>query len=297
MAGCRGRDRARSLALKITTRHQHVVVAPLLNSLTREVASGFGPGLSRCSKQAGDNCPSGRTRIAFSWRCTLLRNAKAARVPRGNGVPVTFGFLIYDGVEPIELAAYGALSIARRITPEVAFFTIAPRSGVVTLANGLRLLPDHSIDDAPRCDILIVAGGPGWERQAQDQRTLQFLKAARAQSRIASLCTGAMILAAGGLLAGRKATTKQQVTPPERSPIELMQQNYPDITVVAASVVDDGITTGGGVSLCIDAMLYLLERELGSGVARETARLLEYTRAWNANGQELPVLVTGRAGS
>jgi transcriptional regulator GlxA family with amidase domain len=106
-----------------------------------------------------------------------------------------------------------------------------------------------------------------------------------------------MILAAGGLLAGRKATTKQQVTPPERSPIELMQQNYPDITVVAASVVDDGITTGGGVSLCIDAMLYLLERELGSGVARETARLLEYTRAWNANGQELPVLVTGRAGS
>ena len=212
-------------------------------------------------------------------------------------MPVTFGFLLYDDVEPIELAAYGVLSIARRITPEIAFFTIAPRHGVVTLANGLRIVADHDIDDAPSCDVLIVAGGPGWESQAQNQRVLEFVKAARGQSRIASICTGAMIVAASGLLAGRKATTKQQVRPPERSPIELMQQCYPDISVVAASVVDDGITTGGGVSLCIDTMLYLLERELGTDIARETARLLEYARAWKANGQELPVLVTGRTAS
>src|SRR6185437_8104709 len=90
----------------------------------------------------------------FSAQC-----AKAARVPGGKGVPVTFGFLLYDGVEPIELAAYGVLSIARRITPEVAFFTIAPRNGVVTLANGLRIVPDYAIDHAPRCDVLIVEGG------------------------------------------------------------------------------------------------------------------------------------------
>lgn len=218
-------------------------------------------------------------------------------MPGGKGVPVTFGFLLYDGVEPIELAAYGVLSIARRITPEVAFFTIAPRNGVVTLANGLRIVPDYAIDHAPRCDVLIVAGGPGWEGQAQDRKVLDFVKAARGQSRIASLCTGAMILAASGLLAGRKATTKRQVRPPERPPIEHMQQGYPEICVEAASVVDDGITTGGGVSLCIDTMLYLLERELGSDIAQETARLLEYARAWKANGQELPVLVTGRTAS
>ncbi len=210
-------------------------------------------------------------------------------------MPVTFGFLLYDGVEPIELAAYGVLSIARRITAEVAFFTIAPRKGIVRLANGLRIVADYDIDDAPTCDVLIVAGGPGWQGQAQDQRILQFVKGARSRSRLVSLCTGAMILAASGVLKGRKATTKQQVIPPERPPMELMQQGYPDITVVEASVVDDGITTGGGVSLCIDTMLYLLERELGSDVARETARLLEYGRAWEANGQELPVLVTGRA--
>lgn len=210
-------------------------------------------------------------------------------------MPVKFGLFIYDGVEPIDLAAYGVLSIARRVTPDIMMFTVAPRSGVVTLANGLRILADHGVDDAPACDVLIVAGGPGWEKQASDDRILNFLKSsARAPSRIASLCTGAMILAASGLLNGRAATTKQQVRSPERSPLELMKVCYPDISVQLASVVDDGITTGGGVSLCIDTMLYLIEREIGKEVARETARLLEYARAWQVNCQELPAIVTKR---
>jgi transcriptional regulator GlxA family with amidase domain len=101
-----------------------------------------------------------------------------------------------------------------------------------------------------------------------------------------------MILAASGVLDGKKATTKREVSPPEPSLLELMRQRYPRIDVNAASLVDcDGITTGGGVSLCIDATLYIIERELGVRVARETARIIEYSRAQEINRREFPSIV------
>ena len=70
-----------------------------------------------------------------------------------------FGIFIYDGVEPIDLATYGVLSMARRIAPEIEICTIAPRAGPVALANGLKVTADYGIDDAPRCDLVIVTGG------------------------------------------------------------------------------------------------------------------------------------------
>jgi transcriptional regulator GlxA family with amidase domain len=101
-----------------------------------------------------------------------------------------------------------------------------------------------------------------------------------------------MILAASGILDGKKATTKREVLPPEPSPLELMRQRYPAIDVAAASPVDcDGIATSGGVSLCIDAVLFIIERALGTRVARETARIIEYSRAQETNRREFPSIV------
>src|SRR6202021_1792465 len=51
--------------------------------------------------------------------------------------------------------------MARRIAPQIEICTIAPRAGLVTLANGLKLTADYGIDDAPSCDLVIVTGGPG----------------------------------------------------------------------------------------------------------------------------------------
>ena len=79
-----------------------------------------------------------------------------------------FGIFIYDGVEPIDLATFGVLSMARRIAPEIEICTIAPRAGPVALANGLKVTADFGIDDAPSCDLVIVTGGPGWTTQAAD---------------------------------------------------------------------------------------------------------------------------------
>ncbi len=73
-----------------------------------------------------------------------------------------FGIFIYGGVEPIDLATFGVLSMARRIAPEIEICTNAPVAGSVALANGLKVTADFGIDNAPRCDLVIVTGGPGW---------------------------------------------------------------------------------------------------------------------------------------
>jgi transcriptional regulator GlxA family with amidase domain len=85
------------------------------------------------------------------------------------------------------------------------------------------------------------------------------------------------------------------VVPPEKPPIELMRTNYPGIDVCEAMLVDTGgVVTGGGVTLCIDTTLHLIAGMLGQHVADETARIMEYQRAWRANRDGFaPVLTPG----
>jgi transcriptional regulator GlxA family with amidase domain len=206
-----------------------------------------------------------------------------------------FGIFIYDGVEPIDLATFGVLSMARRIAPQIEVCTIAPRAGPILLASGLTVTADFGIDEAPACDLVIVTGGPGWTVQAKAAATLDYVRRVHASGRIASVCTGAMILAASGILDHGPATTKREVVPPETSPLQVMHLAYPDIEVREAMLVDrgDGLVTGGGVSLCIDTTLYLLATLLGPDVADETARIMEYQRAWRANRDAFAPILTG----
>lgn len=205
-----------------------------------------------------------------------------------------FGIFIYDGVEPIDLATYGVLSMAKRIRPEIDICTVAPVGGTVELANGLRVIADHGIADVPALDILVVAGGPGWVVQSRAPETLAFIRRQAAAIPIVSVCTGGMILAASGVLDGKPATTKREVVPPEVSPLQLMRREYPQVAAQDAVLVDAGsIVTGGGVALCIDTMLHLLQRLFGAGTAAETARIIEYQRAWTANLERLPPVIAG----
>jgi transcriptional regulator GlxA family with amidase domain len=212
------------------------------------------------------------------------------------GRSVQFGIFIYDGVEPIDLATFGVLSMARRIAPQIAVCTIAPRAGAVALANGLTVIADFGIDDAPACDVVIVTGGPGWTAQANAPATLDFIRRVHASRRIASVCTGGMILAASGVLDGGPATTKRAVAPPESSPLEMMRATYPRIDVREAMLVEgaEGVVTGGGVTLCIDTTLHILANMLGERVADETARVMEYQRAWRANRESFAPVLSGR---
>jgi transcriptional regulator GlxA family with amidase domain len=203
-----------------------------------------------------------------------------------------FGIFIYPDVEPIDLATFGVLSMARRIRPEIELCTIAPCAGEVKLANGLRVIADYDLASAPRLDVLVVTGGPGWQAESGSPETLDFLRQRAAESLIVSVCTGGMILAASGLLDGKAATTKSEVVPPETSPLALLKARYPKVEVRDASVVDENtIITGGGVALCIDTMLHVIARLFGDDSAAETARIIEYSGAWDANREQFPPYV------
>jgi transcriptional regulator GlxA family with amidase domain len=138
----------------------------------------------------------------------------------------------------------------------------------------------------------MLTGGPGWEAEAANEATLEFIRRRSGSAAIASVCTGGLILAATGLLDGRKATTKRAVTGAEQTPLEVMRTRHVDIDVVEARFVDQGdVVTGGGVTLAIDVTLHLVERFYGFAVADETARIIEYRTAWRANKSSLEAIV------
>lgn len=203
-----------------------------------------------------------------------------------------FGLLLYQGVEPIDLATVGVLSMARRVVPQIETVTVAAKGGSVSMSNGLRVTADWSFAEAPKLDVIIVPGGPGWTQACQDKSVLDYLARTAKHARIVSVCTGAMILAAAGLLDGKTATTKVEVVPPEDPPLDVLASRYPSINSRRALVVDEGqIVTGGGVTLCIDTILYIIEREFGVREADEVARIMEYQAARKANTERLATIV------
>ena len=207
-----------------------------------------------------------------------------------------FGVLIYDGVEPIDIGGtVGVVSMARRVLPSVAATVIARQAGPIRLAGGLVVHADHGIDTAPACDVVIVCGGAGWPEAAADPATLRYLRALRPEG-VASVCTGAMILGAAGILDGRVATTRRHTVGMEAvSPLALLGRSGAVQTIVA-QVVDAGVVTGGGVSLAIDATLYLLGRIYGEDAAALVARVIEYDRAYAANNAALGTVITPKSG-
>jgi transcriptional regulator GlxA family with amidase domain len=197
----------------------------------------------------------------------------------------TFGVVVYDGVEPIDVGAtVGVLSMAKRVLPNLAMHIVAKEPGLVTLASGLRMIADFGFADCPPVDVMVVCGGPGWKAQARTAATLAFLRKPQ-DGILASVCTGAMILAAAGVLDGKSATTRRlAVGDEEAAPLSVLRREHPKVDTRDALIVDaDQVVTGGGVSLAIDTMLYLLERLYGKDTAAEIAEVIEYTAAWRAN--------------
>lgn len=206
---------------------------------------------------------------------------------------VRFAVFIYDDVEPIDIGAtFGVLSMAKRVAPHIELFTVSELSGAVRLTNDLMVAAQYGFDDCPEFDAIIVNGGPGWEAQVKNTRTLEFLQRSATNKIVSAVCTGGLILAAAGLLDGLPATTKKEVTGTEHSPLELLASGYPAIDVKTARLVDAGsVITGGGVCLGIDVTLHLIAKTLGEQIASETARIIEYTAALQANEQRMNTVV------
>ncbi|MGD8167207.1 DJ-1/PfpI family protein [Herbiconiux sp. P16] len=187
----------------------------------------------------------------------------------------TIGILLFENVE--ELDAVGPWEVLAYWTlhhPENGYEVrmLADALDPVTCAKGLRLLPDTALADAPPLDVLIYPGGQGTRPRLKDPAELDWVRAQRASvPLLASVCTGALVYAAAGILAGRPATTHW-------ASLDLLAELDPSIAVQPdARFVDDGdVVTASGVSAGIDLALHLVARLAGRERAVEVRRGIQY---------------------
>ena len=146
---------------------------------------------------------------------------------------------------------------------------VAPGGGIVTSRSGLRIVADPL--PAPRgIDTVLVAGGEGTRAAARDPELLQWIREASvAARRTASVCTGSFVLAAAGLLDGRRATTHWAWC-------DLMARSFPEVAVEPDPIFvrDGSLWTSAGVTAGMDLALALVEDDLGPEIALAVARQL-----------------------
>ena len=120
-------------------------------------------------------------------------------------VPLKIGSLLFENLDQIDLT--GPFEVLSRI-PNASHRTYAKSLCPARDLMGLRLMPDATLREAPQLDILHVPGGRGQEALMEDEEVLGWLRAqAEGARKVLSVCTGALILGAAGLLRGKRATT------------------------------------------------------------------------------------------
>jgi transcriptional regulator GlxA family with amidase domain len=164
--------------------------------------------------------------------------------------------------------------VARSPSGEAAFevVTVALDPGEVTARNNLRVVPSGTAESLSGIDILVIPGGPGTRREMTRPPMLHFVRTANAAAEITlSVCTGALLLGAAGLLRGRVATTHWAAMH------ELEALDSGAQLVPGSRVIDNGsLVICAGVSAGLDGALHVVERVVGRAQAKATARAMEY---------------------
>lgn len=189
------------------------------------------------------------------------------------------GFLIYPGFEIVDLAGpldafyYAGRTLGltgRSGEPGYDISVIGWDAGLVRGKCGLEIMAPHRCRDVASLDTLIVVGGEGVFDACADERILDWIctMAGRVR-RLASVCTGAFLLAAAGLLDNRKVTTHWMYS-------DQLAAAYPSLRVEPNRIFvrDGGVYTSGGITAGIDLALALIEEDLGREAPRMVAGLM-----------------------
>ena len=196
---------------------------------------------------------------------------------------MNIGILIYQDAEVLDFSGpFEVFTTASRLSSPAGLFTpylIAEHPQPVRARGGFTVYPHHTILDHPPLDVLIVAGGVHHQVMRNTAVTDWLARTAPAAQLVASVCTGAFVLAEAGLLDGHAATTHWEDIPALRA-------GYPQIEVIAHQRwVDQGnIITSGGISAGIDMSLHLVARLASRALAERTARQMEFD--WQANDEK-----------
>ena len=173
-------------------------------------------------------------------------------------IPLKIGSLLFEGVDQIDLT--GPFEVLSRL-PNATHRIYGKTTEAVRDVNGLRLAPDAALTDAPVLDVLHVPGGRGQEALMADAEVLGWLQAQAAGARyVLSVCTGALLCGAAGLLRGRRATTHW-------SSFHLLPL-FGAIPVNDRVVIDDNWIFAAGVTAGIDGALQLAASLRGEAAAQ-----------------------------
>jgi transcriptional regulator GlxA family with amidase domain len=187
--------------------------------------------------------------------------------------------LLYDGFDELDgIAPFEVLRTAEKYGADIHTVLVgADGAGTITASHGTRIQVDGAVSEA--ADMVLVPGG-GWDSrgergawaEAQRGEVPAQIAAAHARgARIASVCTGAMLVSAAGILDGRPATT-------HHTSIEDLRATAARV-VEGVRMVDDGdVMTAAGVTSGIDLALHIVEQQAGAAIADRVADEIEYER-------------------
>jgi cyclohexyl-isocyanide hydratase len=184
-------------------------------------------------------------------------------------VTLSVGMVLFPGLTQLDLA--GPYEVLARM-PGATVYLVADTLAPVRTERGLTITPDATFDDVPPLDIICVPGGPGVDPLMEDARLLDFLQSQAQRARyVTSVCTGALLLGAAGLLQGYRATTHWLS-------LDLLPL-FGAVPVKQRVVVDRNRLTGGGVTAGIDLGLAVAAELCGRAVAEEIQLTIEYDPA------------------
>ncbi len=186
-----------------------------------------------------------------------------------NANPFRIGFLLFPNITQLDLTGpYEVLAALPNADVRLIWKTLDP----VIAMRGLRIVPDTRMAECPALDLVCVPGGPGMNPLLADQDVLAFLRATADTARyVTSVCTGALVLGAAGLLKGKRATTHWNSLP--------LLAEFGAIPVAERVVVDGKFITGGGVTAGIDFGLRVAAEVAGDDVAKAIQLGIEYDPA------------------
>jgi cyclohexyl-isocyanide hydratase len=183
-----------------------------------------------------------------------------------SGAGLRSGMLIFPDLTQLDLT--GPYEVLARL-PGAETLLLWKNLQPVRSEHGLTILPMAVLADCPPLDLVFVPGGPGINPLLEDQEVLAFLRRAAATARyVVSVCTGALVLGAAGLLRGRRAATHWMSRE--------MLPAFGAEPVAERVVVDGNVFTGGGVTAGIDVALTVAAEIAGRAVAEAIQLAIEY---------------------
>ncbi len=180
--------------------------------------------------------------------------------------PLSVGCLIFEKMDQIDFT--GPFEVLSRM-PDSTIQVIGKEVAPIRDVQGLRLFPDIGIAEAGLFDVLVVPGGYGQQALMHDEEMLGLIREhVQREKLLFSVCTGALLCGAAGVLAGRQVTTHWSA--------RHLMQHYGSVLADARVVVDGNFISAAGVTAGIDAALVMVSLLRGDAAAQEIQLAIEY---------------------